>query len=474
MDSKNEIFEELASKMNSQLSVETGNDDHDESYSRSENESDGEWETMSESEWSISDSDWSIAGDTESASDTEDEFSLSSVTPSLKDWSDEIRSAKVCPFKLKPGLKESCGKSPVDFFKLMFTRSLFEFLVNNINNYAMKIIYPNQQGRRFKEVTVNEFYVFFGLLLNIGTINTNIIDDFLKTPPIVEDSEEFMSDVRFGIILKCLNFEHELPGKNDKMCEISHMIDYFNIMMRKLVNPEKVLCIEESITVPCYEHVYLLTDEFGLAHKLVVYQYDQKPGPNVAKTLLEDKLDVGHSVYLSDVYNSLELTKFLIDRKTYVTGPIQRKRFGVLKEFKEKQLNKGEKIVKYNADGICVTKWKERREIIMISSEHSGEWKQYIDAYNQKNKKPACVLEYNKYRDSIEKHDEMMGQYYFVCGKKTRTTYKYKRLGVHILQMLMLNAYILYNKYGGKSMSLIDFRTVVVKHLLSYGKRVRV
>ncbi|XP_048005847.1 uncharacterized protein LOC125241414 isoform X2 [Leguminivora glycinivorella] len=115
---------------------------------------------------------------------------------------------------------------------------------------------------------------------------------------------------------------------------------------------------------------------------------------------------------MSEDYNSLELTRFLINRKTYVTGPIKRKRFGVLKEVKDKKLEKGEKIVKYNTDGICVAKWRERREVIMVSSEHNGEWKEYIDTYRQKNKRPSCVLEYNKYKDSPEKHEEMLGQYY--------------------------------------------------------------
>ncbi|XP_063370287.1 uncharacterized protein LOC134658530 [Cydia amplana] len=427
--------------------------------------------TDSEPEW-----------DSESESDDEEPLSPVALTASSEHWSDDARTADVCAFQLQPGLKE-ITKSPVDFLNLMFQKPLFESLVKNINQHGTKFLNENRI-QQWNDVTIKEFRVFLGLLLNVGTINTNVAADFWKQDRGIYLPKNYMTEKRFTMILKCLNFAEEIPEKN-RMSKVSLIVNYFNDVMKKVVTPEKILCIDESMG-SFYENLYLLTDQHGFVHKLLVYKgIDQDEleemtkrerdelihtrANDAVKKLLGDKLDAGHSVYMDSDYNSLELAKFLVARNTHVTGTLKRKREGNPPEIIEKELNVGDKITKYNADGISVMIWKESvgHHFVIISSEHGSEWREHVNKYKQSVKKPACVWEFKKYRDGVRTHDEMMSDYYYMPEKQAW----HKRVGIHILQMLLLNAYNLYKRYGEKPpvKRLLKFRQVVIGHLLAGG-----
>lgn len=59
----------------------------------------------------------------------------------------------------------------------------------------------------------------------------------------------------------------------------------------------------------------------------------------------------------------------------------------------------------YTAQGICVNKWKDRREVLMISSEFDG---QTIETVNRRGNtviKPQMVIQYNKFMSGVDFHD---------------------------------------------------------------------
>jgi len=58
-----------------------------------------------------------------------------------------------------------------------------------------------------------------------------------------------------------------------------------------------------------------------------------------------------------------------LSKKTYVTGTLRSNRKNNPKDVIEKKLKKGESICRYTNDGICVAKWRDKRDVLMISSE---------------------------------------------------------------------------------------------------------
>jgi hypothetical protein len=435
------------------------------------------------------------------ATDSSDSESSDTDSENLgEEWSSsrENRTSLICEFNEHVGLTERTdGKKPVDFFNMLFTVELLRQLVANINRYAYNLLRESGNSariRRWKDITIKEFKVFLGLLFHMGTYVTNDMKNYWKTDDIhgIETFKKNMSRDKFLLIMRCLNFQKEATettNDNDnrhRMSKISFMAEYFNDIMRKTFKPDRILCIDESLVL--YKgrlwirqylkgkkskygvKLYLLTDQFGLVQKVLIYggKNDKDLGGKdhvnkVVKKLLEERLDVGHSVYMDNYYNSIGLSEYLMRRNTHSTGTLRVNRKGIPTSIKSKKLKTNEKITKYNVNGISITKWKDRREILIISSEHSGEWQNHTTRRNQVTTKPAAVLEYNKYMGGVDHHDQMMS--YYNCEHKTIRWYK--KLGIHFLQIMLVNSHNLYNRYGEKPLPLADYRTVIIRHLLT-------
>lgn len=72
---------------------------------------------------------------------------------------------------------------------------------------------------------------------------------------------------------------------------------------------------------------------------------------------------------MDNYYNSVNLAHKLLEKKTYCTGTLRSNRMNNPKSVIEKKIKVGESISKYTTDGVCVVKWKDRREVLTISSE---------------------------------------------------------------------------------------------------------
>lgn len=67
----------------------------------------------------------------------------------------------------------------------------------------------------------------------------------------------------------------------------------------------------------------------------------------------------------------------------------------------------------------------------------------------------------------VDKQDQMLS--YYPYSRKTLRWYK--KLGNHILQMMLLNSYCLYKKYEKSRISFYDFRLRVIEELATKRKK---
>ncbi|XP_035230173.1 piggyBac transposable element-derived protein 4-like [Stegodyphus dumicola] len=116
----------------------------------------------------------------------------------------------------------------------------------------------------------------------------------------------------------------------------------------------------------------------------------------VVMNLLEGMLDVGHSVFMDNYYNSYELAKCLSDRKTHCTGTIRNNRKTFPKEVKEKKkkLKKGQTVAKYT-NGVMIAKWKDKRDVTYISNEYKNDMVEKTNKRGEVKTKPLPVIQYN-------------------------------------------------------------------------------
>lgn len=183
---------------------------------------------------------------------------------------------------------------------------------------------------------------------------------------------------------------------------------------------------------------------------------------NVVLHLLDGRLDIGHSVYMDNFYNSYDLAVKLLDRNTYCTGTYRTDRKNTPPEVKGAKLKKGETVAKYSHNGVLIGKWRDKREVAYISTEFENEMIAFRDKLGRDRKKPKPVFHYNENMGGVDRQDQLLS--YYPCEKKTLRWYK--KLGIHVLQMLLLNSYLLYKKFTKSIISIYDFRLNIIDKLV--------
>ncbi|XP_046400977.1 piggyBac transposable element-derived protein 4-like [Ischnura elegans] len=412
-------------------------------------------------------------------------------------WTSDRPTIDPIPFTQTPGMTASPqGDQPPDFFNLLLTDSILELTVRETNRFADELkaqnVAPKARIVKWKSLTKEEFLVFLGVLYHMGTIRLNRISDFWSKDFLFNFPcfRGCMSRDRFSGILQCLHFaknpEPGQPQPNDRLYKIRPLIDLFHDSVSNAVTPTQKLCVDESMLLwrgrlvfrmflKGKKHkygikIYMLTEPSGLVLRFIVYtgSSDADVGgrghvDTVVNKLMEGHLDAGHSLFMDNYYNSVNLAHQLLERKTYCTGTLRTNRKGNPPQINSKKLKKGEVVNAYTDDGVCVMKWKDKREVLMISSQYSGEM---IDVPRRRGggtiPKPEAIARYNEAMGGIDHTDQMMS--YYPIERKTLKWYK--KLGIHIFHLLLLNSYYLYKKLHPRY-SFYDFRLSVIKSLLS-------
>lgn len=188
----------------------------------------------------------------------------------------------------------------------------------------------------------------------------------------------------------------------------------------------------------------------------------QKPRKKVIILFLEKYMNKGHSLYIDNFYTSVGLAEELLNKNTYVTGTLRAKRAGN-PNLVHNKLNAGESCILHNRKNIVVTKWLDKRKVLFLSSEHDSNYKMTTSGRIRSVKyKPAVQVEYNKYKRAIDRHDQLLS--YYSCEHKTLRWYK--KVIIHVIQICLVNAFLLYRKINNSNIELHSFRKDILENLL--------
>ncbi|XP_015431440.1 PREDICTED: piggyBac transposable element-derived protein 4-like [Dufourea novaeangliae] len=296
-----------------------------------------------------------------------------------------------------------------------------------------------------------------------------------------------MSRNRFQEVLRGLRFSSNYTN-NDRLNEIQPIVDYFNDKMEQVYYPHKELSIDEKL-VPRRGSVVFrqyIIDIIGKRHKYDVKLHvltessgislriegDKESGGDISVKgqatevvlrLLKDFLQKGHSVYMDNFYNSFELTKKLLDAKTYCTGTLRKLRKGNNLNVVTGKLAKGE-IISRHKNNIMMGKFREKREVLFISSEFNADFIELENKRQERYKTLLALQKYNEFMIGIDRKNQMLSQYTCV-----RRTFKWHvKLWINIVETLLLNSFFLYTKYSPstKKINFLDFRLNIINVLL--------
>lgn len=384
--------------------------------------------------------------------------------------------------------------TPFGFFRLLLSDEILQFVVDetNINAENIFLMAETKTKSRITEwrpVTVDELLIFLGIFLHMGIVRQPRMRDYWKNDPLfkIQGISSSMSRNRFLIILRALHFsrnpEANQPKPEDRLYKIRSIISFFNKNMTEVFSPGCELSLDESMVlfrgrlifkqyIKNKKHkygfkLYMLTNPRGIVQKFAVYtgMLDDLGGKGhsqkIVMHLLEDRLNLGHHVYMDNYYNSFDLARNLLDKKTHCTGTLRSNRKNTPQAVTSTKLNKGQTVAKY-AKGVMIGKWRDKRDVLYISNKYENVMVEMENRRKEKVSKPQAILEYNKYMSGVDHHDQMLS-YYLHERKTIRWP---KKLFFHIIEMIMTNSFHLYNKYSGQRMSSFDFRMAVIKSLL--------
>ena len=182
----------------------------------------------------------------------------------------------------------------------------------------------------------------------------------------------------------------------------------------------------------------------------------------IVMKLMEDFQGKGYCIDTDNYYSSVALTKQMGINKTYVCGTLRADRGGNPKEVVKAKLKKRE-MIQRSKDGVSVTKWKDKRDVVMISNKHSVEMVGVTNRRGDLKSKPSVIENYSDGMSGIDKADQMIS--YYDCLRKT--TRWYKKVALHIIDIYIFNLYALHKKLSGnQKANLLEFRESIVKCLI--------
>lgn len=196
-------------------------------------------------------------------------------------------------------------------------------------------------------------------------------------------------------------------------------------------------------------------------------------GDSIVHKLSAPLLNEGRVLYTDNFYTSCTLARSLLSKKTYLVGTVRKNRRFLPSDVILAKLKKGEIVSRESHDGIMVCKWKDARDVIMLSTIHSPALipvkpKQVVgDGQGSSRKrekiKPHVVVDYNLGKCGVDRSDQM-ASYVAVHRKGVKW---YRKAAIELLTATaLINAHVLYKQVTKKQVKITKFQADVARSLL--------
>ena len=435
----------------------------------------------SDSDYTVSDnssiSDFSDAGDSDSDSD----FPLvrrharvnrlssdsDSETESDSEWTDTDNSPVLEQFLGNPGLKITQNDSTniMDSVRLFIEEDFFAHFVDESNKYHDQNsdrFKTSNKTRKWTNITIAEMKKFFGLTLMMGRVQKDRRDDYWTTDPgcITPIYNQAMSRDRYRQIWQSWHFSDNSRIISDgKLAKIKPILDYLSPKFLNVYKPKQQLSLDESI-IPwrgrlafrVYNPGKII--KYGILVRMVceatsgyicnmqIYTAEGLSLIQTIETSLEPHSNKWHHVYMDNFYNSKSTTEKLLQKKIRTCGTIRINR-GLPDVLKNCRLQTNETKFRRNTNGTMFQIWKTKRYVRMISNIHSADvidTGRVIRRTGLPEKKPTCIIEYNKYMKGVDRADQYIS-YYKIMRKTVKWT---KRVVMYLINCALFNAFRMY------------------------------
>lgn len=401
------------------------------------------------------------------------------------------------------------GFEMVHYFKLFVDNDLINCLMTETNRYAAQWIQghpeemakPRCRARDWRPVTSpEEMYHFLSLTLMMGIIKKPTIQLYWSKDPLYFTPlfPAVMERDRYQLLLRFLHFVNNEDAPNhqdktrDRLFKIRPLIEDLNEKFQRCYTPSQDLALDESLLLwkgrllfrqylPAKRakygiKMYNLCENSGYTYRFRVYTGAQDPGSDINNILPNDTADLnqteklivymmlpllgqGYSLYVDNYYTSVKVFRYLHSKSTNATGTTRANR--VPNTVKNVNVEKGGNKT-FKSGELLFTKFVDKKDVYLLTTEHEpgttqvrirGNKNIYVD-------KPNAVIAYNQKMGAVDRADQLLQPY----SAPRKTLKWYRKLSIHLFQVAMLNAFILYRiDHGdGCSTSFLQFQKEVL------------
>ncbi|KAL8620837.1 hypothetical protein ACOMHN_033234 [Nucella lapillus] len=408
------------------------------------------------------------------------------------------------------------GRTPLGYFSLFVDSGIIKRFVLETNKFAQQVkehlptFYYLKMWDCQAGTSEAEMRKMLALLMAMGIVSKPTERMYWSTHPVLETPffSKVMPRDRF---LTLLTFWHlndnetaPQPGspQYDKLYKIRPLFDHLQERFSSLYSPEENLAVVESVmpwrsrvarrqfaaNKPCRYgmKLYCLCESSsGYILKMKMYtgkegnKREVDHGPNVVKTLTEQYLNKGHTIFTDSFFTSADLVTHMQDRGTSYVGTALKHQRGNPPDIAGKSVKvaKGKTAVRQK-DGVVAVRFNDRKEVMLLSSKFTAEpvntgktarltrQQRHRGEAAQTLVKPKLVHEYNKNMNGVDHFDQHLSYYSF--NRKTVKWWKWA--ATHLLHMAKIQAMILYNKYEEKEKTQADFTLDLIMELINHGE----
>lgn len=435
--------------------------------------------------------------DDESSSE-EDDITIDHNTPLV--WKNvDGQNLKNITFSVQiSGIKDKFfqmyNKKSLDYYQLFVNDDIIELIVQETNRYAHQKLNigghgPKARIHRWVDTNMEEIKTFLAILVWMGLKRLPKLCSYWSKNPLYENKVKcLMSRNRFELLLANLHFsDNEKRNKELRLYKLEPLLEKLVSNFQRVIVPGEELCIDETIVpfrgrlsfrqyIKNKRHkfgvkVYKLCLDGGYTYDLQIYCGNDKTEnmsvpDSVVFRLANSLLDVGRTIYTDNFYTSVTLAHSLLNKNTNLVGTLRQNRKLNPKEVTGAKLKKGEIIGMESNTGVVVTKWKDKREVLMLSTKHTTEM---VDVHQRGGivQKPVSVVDYNKSKGFIDISDQMKS-YSTALRKSVKW---YRKIAIELLLgSAIVNAYVVHQKVTNSKMSITSFKEELVCLLLDFSR----
>jgi len=332
--------------------------------------------------------------------------------------------------------------NPIDCYRHFITDEIIDLMVRETNRYAEQYSQTHEISRRskfrqWKSTNNQEMWKFFGIIIEMGLVQMPKLKYYWSSSQLyrLDIIRNSMSRERFELLLKFWHFTNN-NNKNsdqDRLFKVRPLLDLLKERFTSVYMPGSVVSIDESMVpwrgrlsfkqyIPGKAHkygvkIYKLAAVNGYTWSYMIYTGQQDPMAglghveSVVINLLNGLSGCYRTVVADNFFTGISLAKRLLEKETYLIGTMRSNRAGSGHDVVQKKLKRGEVYGQQNEIGIKLIKWKDKRDVLMISTKpsHSATVVNTgkINKLNERIVKPQVVLDYNEGRQGTDLSDQL-------------------------------------------------------------------